>query len=645
MCSRRLYRGTIALALTFIFSTGFTSTAADEIVPVPQGWSPNEKNNWYTRSQGSRLLPRAWLIALEQPDSNGLFLERTHIEKFRYLPNSLPGTGQLPIGFAIDTQNDSNFSEITKLRWKSQQSATEPWVGMNCAACHTAEITFQEKRFRIDGAPALADFQGFMKALSRALVATRDNPEKWNRFAAAVFKVDDKPVDNPKNRNMLKSELAKLIDWQLKVERANQTDLDYGFARLDAFGHIFNKVRLRANTSEQFNNPSDAPVSYPFLWNIHQHDKVQWNGIAPNVPLSRTFDIGALGRNVGEVTGVFADLKLEKFGPAIRGYNTSANVRNLVQLEQQIAKLMPPVWPSVFPAIDAEKWEVGKTIFNEEPGGCNSCHQVLRRDDLETRFEVEMTRLIGDNAIGTDPWMACNVYTYQARAGLLKFTPKKFFVGTLPILGEKALLSDMLGTAVIGSIWNKGLDLKDVAKLSDEDLKQTLKSSNPFALKRNAVRYGALIAELFQPTFDVDKAARLKRCMNEENQFLAYKGRPLTGIWATPPYLHNGSVPTLYDLLLPPNQRPDKFPLGTREFDPQKVGYVTDQTTAEYLTERSKQENTFVFRTRDPAGNNIAGNSNAGHNYGNALTEVQRWALVEYMKAVGGRRDGNKIVP
>src|SRR5690625_3270750 len=65
------------------------------------------------------------------------------------------------------------------------------------------------------------------------------------------------------------------------------------------------------------------------------------------------------------------------------------------------------------------------------------------------------------------------------------------------------------------------------------------------------------------------------------NSLLSYKARPLNGIWATAPYLHNGSVPTLYDLLLPAKRpddpedgeyRPDEFMVGSREFDPIKVG-------------------------------------------------------------------------
>jgi processive rubber oxygenase RoxA-like protein len=45
----------------------------------------------------------------------------------------------------------------------------------------------------------------------------------------------------------------------------------------------------------------------------------------------------------------------------------------------------------------------------------------------------------------------------------------------------------------------------------------------------------------------------------EAADILAYKGGPLTGIWASPPHLHNGAAPTLHDLLLPPQDRPASF--------------------------------------------------------------------------------------
>lgn len=95
------------------------------------------------------------------------------------------------------------------------------------------------------------------------------------------------------------------------------------------------------------------------------------------------------------------------------------------------------------------------------------------------------------------------------------------------------------------------------------------------------------------PTEQADlRAVRLQRCMTEKSDILGNKARPLTGIWATAPYLHNGSVPTLYDLLLAPEDRPSTFWIGSREFAPVHVGYITTQN----------EDNSFEFRTRDEDG-------------------------------------------
>ena len=52
-----------------------------------------------------------------------------------------------------------------------------------------------------------------------------------------------------------------------------------------------------------------------------------------------------------------------------------------------------------------------------------------------------------------------------------------------------------------------------------------------------------------------------------------YKARPLDGIWGTPPFLHNGSVPTLFELLSPVYERRSEFWVGNHEYDPARVGY------------------------------------------------------------------------
>lgn len=98
-----------------------------------------------------------------------------------------------------------------------------------------------------------------------------------------------------------------------------------------------------------------------------------------------------------------------------------------------------------------------------------------------------------------------------------------------------------------------------------------------------------------------------------------YANQPLDGIWLRAPYLHNGSVPTLRELLEKPENRPKEFYRGYDVFDQNKVGFVSD-----VATENKKQF--FKFDTTLP------GNSNSGHLYGTDLASEEKEALVEYMK-------------
>ena len=96
-----------------------------------------------------------------------------------------------------------------------------------------------------------------------------------------------------------------------------------------------------------------------------------------------------------------------------------------------------------------------------------------------------------------------------------------------------------------------------------------------------------------------------------------YSARTTKGSWSTPPYLHNGSVPTLYELLSPVEKRRPTFYLGSREYDVDKLGYVSDDKTT-------------LFDTSKP------GNSNAGHEgkeYGTHLSEEERKDLLEFLKS------------
>jgi len=86
--------------------------------------------------------------------------------------------------------------------------------------------------------------------------------------------------------------------------------------------------------------------------------------------------------------------------------------------------------------------------------------------------------------------------------------------------------------------------------------------------------------------------------MSPNNQHHGYNARPLNGIWAQAPYLHNGSVPTVYHLLVP-NERPESFIKSRLEYDKEKLGYVWS---------RSDNNQGYQFDTSA-----ISSFSNAGH--------------------------------
>jgi hypothetical protein len=455
----------------------------------------------------------------------------------------------------------------------------------------------------------LADFQGLTGAMEAALRDTAANPTKFNRFANKVLGAGASAVDT----GMLISALASLNTWNANLAKLNDPGgLAYGFGRLDAIGHIFNKVALIAKPNDvrhQIANPADAPVSYPFLWNVPQLDKVEWNGSAPNVD-ANDFRAGAIVRNTGEVIGVFGDVVVTS-RPGPEGYVSSISLNTLVGMETQLTKLLPPKWPSAFPPIDPVRAAAGQELFAAK---CAGCHAVpVSTDDLEHKYKVTMqAAFTGSDPSNTDMWMACNAVLDSASSGLFKGNLVEF-VGTTRITDPMDSFS-LTGNAATGAILGKRNNLVLAAVEGIFGFAQGLPLPGQVVLAQGLTA----------------KQARANACKayrdDPTSPKIAYKGRPLQGIWATAPYLHNGSVANLWELLLPAAQRKPDFWMGSREFDPVNVGYVTDSTAP---------GNSFHFITRDASGAVVEGNSNAGHDYGNAgLTEDQRRALIEYMKTL-----------
>lgn len=636
--SDRNRRRLLAFSLSvFVAATGMHALAKPAPAPPgPQNWSDADRYRWYWGSQGSRLIPESWLMAIEAPGSTTLFMDPAWFGRFNYLPGTLsppsPGgskrscaaagsnSGWLPLGFARDCQSDTDLN-ATKLRWYTGQKDRESWIGLNCSACHTTQLTYQGQPWLIDGAPTLADFQGFTDALLQSMQATYSDPARWERFAARVVaprrakEKDDSRV--AADRALLKTAFARLLDDHSRLDSYNRTKSVYGYARLDAVGHILNKVAFLNDDFAPIRGEPNAPVSYPFIWNAPQHDFVQWNGLVPNKKIklgAGVTDGGALVRNTSEVIGVFADV-VTRPNAGLKGYRSSVDTTNLIAMEDQLGRLMSPAWPAAFGTPDTKEVEYGRRLFKQS---CAGCHASLDRTDLKTPIVADMTPIWDPAGIGTDPWMACNTFSYVAKGGLLTGTKSSIFDGDpLPAQGPTAAY---LKTQAIGTL----LDQK--FKLIWTIAKRAIGSEGK--------------VEVFEPEAGIERQPpkdqplsndqRLAQCIKAADEAapgsdaartLAYKARPLNGIWATAPYLHNGSVRTLYDLLLVPEKRPDRFWVGNREFDPVNVGYVN-----------KAEGNGSWFDVRDNGG---FGNSNLGHDYGNAsFNHEKRMALVAYMKTL-----------
>jgi hypothetical protein len=91
-----------------------------------------------------------------------------------------------------------------------------------------------------------------------------------------------------------------------------------------------------------------------------------------------------------------------------------------------------------------------------------------------------------------------------------------------------------------------------------------------------------------------------------------YWAGDLSGVWARSPYLHNGSVRTMRDLLTAPALRPVRFKRGSTVYDPAAMGF--------------EDAGAFTFSSTQP------GNSNAGHAYGVDLADAEKRDLIEHLK-------------
>ena len=544
-----------------------------EVQFAQQNWSPDQRTWFYHSPQGTELLPYRWFLALEQPKLKMFgpvpkFSDTAYLAGFGFLPDS--ASPQNPDGLPV------GFAKDTITDVETGQSVEV--VGLTCAACHTGQLEYQGKGIRIDGGSANVDLASFQTELGYAVAFTDKIPFRFDRFARAVL--GNNASHDAKRK--LRQEFEAFLNAGLAEKNAADAGKLYqaagGFGRTDALGRIGNYV-FGTELDNANLRVANAPANFPPLWYTSWFAWVQYNASIQQ----------PMVRNIGEALGVRARVNLTD--PA-RLYQSTVNVKSQWEMESLLAGpiefegLKSPPWPQeIFGPIDQPKAQKGAELYKQL---CQHCH-LPPLDSPEIRDTKYWERGLQSRAflklnvipleeIGTDPKEATDWANRTAVTGVLG-------------LGTVSAAEGL--RAVTGKIRDMNYDALGLSAQEREEW--------------SGFRGDGVVAPL------------------------AYRARPLGGLWATPPFLHNGSVPNLYQMLLPAERRDKTFYVGSREFDPKNVGYST-----------AKIDGAFEFRTDQP-NDPHPGNSNAGHEFSNKkgkgvigreLTDEERWAIIEYLKTL-----------
>lgn len=445
------------------------------------------------------------------------------------------------------------------------------YVGLTCAACHTNQIQYKGSQIRIDGGNASRfDISLWLKTLSASIDVPLNHPDQ---FAALLQRIRTRgPVDEQDLKARLKAD-AEFIKLQLKDSFILPDPPGPG--RTDAFTEEGNTVLAIHTGIKENARPAIAPVKPPFLWNAPHSAWVEWSGVAAN----------PLVRNFSEVMGVFARFDASDSQKNFNEIESTIDLRGIVEIEKMLRRLAPPAWPEqVLGKLDQARIKEGSTLFQKHCIECHSSYPYRWSASRANGFRMIENAMVPLEIIGTDP--------NHLSTPLLDPTPSAMTKHLSALLNGKSKVTPG--------------ELFSVIQLPM--IEYEMKRAGPFTPE-----------EILSMNGYIDSSFTQKPPVN------SYKAAPREGAWSTAPFLHNGSVPNLYELLSPLSERSKTFYIN-REFDPVKLGFDTTKTSTG-----------FLFDTR------LVGNSNSGHLFENkkgpgvigpALSPEQRYALIEYIKSI-----------
>ncbi|QPF92639.1 di-heme-cytochrome C peroxidase [Bradyrhizobium commune] len=647
-------------------------------------------------------VPYQWFLALERPElslwSHKKLTDDDYLRRLGFIPSpsSKDFTGNAArYGYGGDASNtaaqpgwtpglpdnpDGLPVGFARLQNGTDPTTGEPYedqLGLTCAACHTGHLEYKNVSIQFDGGPAMVNLHEVERAIGLSIGYTLKIPFRFDRFAGKLEEIQGHAVDRSKLRKDLEQTLdtiAKQAGLESELLAAQGADnLDEGFGRLDALNRIGNQVFYTnfLNTKTlKLSDPlvagnfarHDAPVSFPPIWDTPHFLWAQYDASVLN----------ELVRNAGEALGVSARINMTAAAPGRPLFGSSVSMANIAQFEELLRGSDPfkssgPGEPK-FDGLVAPKWKDAQAKFPGDAAWAIKDELVGKGRDLYRAHCFECHRGPVNDAEFDKKWPDDSFWkadnpdrAAKNEKNWIEIGGRHYFnVVQVPVsaIGTDRQQSRVLTERRVRLPAALGLaPIDDLNKAGDCHLLSEEASDTPFVLALMDV-VGKTIEQWYIANGTPDEIRQKmsgprKNCQNPHvfvaarasstgKDFLAivphYRARPLDGVWATAPYLHNGSVPTLRDMLLPQDKRPASFYVGSREFDPVNVGVVTKTRDGDACA--AGLTNFDV---------SLLGNSNGGHSFegketdirklppgviGPELTDDERRSLVEYLKTL-----------
>ncbi len=557
---------------------------------LDQGWTDQQRRDFHNQSQGTLTLPvpTSWFKALQQADdlspNAGLVSDPAYLARFGFIPSPadpLANPAGLPVGFAQTVGTDPKTGKAFDR------------IGFTCAACHTARIEYQQRTMLIDGGPAMVDLIGFGNKLALALGETDLSLTRFDRFARRVLGENSSILARLKLHHQLHDVVVKGLGDLLQAPPGAVSE---GFGRLDALNRIGNTVFADGMDIGKNRVATTAPVAFPHIWDTHWFSWVQYNGSIER----------PMVRNAGEAMGVGAVVNYRSgqtppFSSTIPMDKLYDPIETSLAGTQQptaigrFAGLTAPRWPqNILPPINQARAARGAELYRQR---CQGCH--LPAPDTPEFWS-------------NNHWLAANA------------------------AGERYLDLNMIPISTIGTDPAQAQNMSDRKVLIPASLgvPGQLGSKGSYGIYSYGPALGEVVQRVVERWYDARGISAADRDRmngyraNGIRKPLAYKARPLDGIWATAPYLHNGSVPTLWDLLSPYNERNSNPHYGSHEFDPLRVGYVDGGPSALNSSKLGNRNTGHLFESPATPAERHQGT------IGPFLPPEDRMALIEYLKTL-----------